>query len=57
MTQQEFYNLPQVVATTEVEKKNPWGSVESRRAWQLRKQYMAEIFGIDFANEKMTSYE
>ena len=33
MTQQEFYNLPEVQAQIEIQKRNPYGSTEHRAAF------------------------
>ena len=58
MTQSEFYNLPEVKATIEIEKNNPFGSIESRQAWKERKLILISIKGEEFAKKHMgSSYE
>jgi len=45
MTQQEFYQTPQVVAAIKIQQQNPHGSIEHRRAHKLICQ-CADYYGV-----------
>lgn len=45
MTQLEFYQTPEVKSAIEIQKRNPFGSIEHRRAHKMIGQ-VAEYYGI-----------
>jgi len=57
MTCKDFWELPEVVAQQDIQKRNPWGSDEHRNADDAMKAILADKMGQAFADDYWSEYD